>query len=257
MTIRPMTDDEQFQRDRDVAIRLMTGALLIRGPAGDGSGVKVSEDRILTAAHVVLPSEDDEWTVEDAVFDVGVGQTRSTARVIGYHQGYDIAVLDVVDHDKLRDIPLFRVSSDAQVGDPVWVGGYPYGAEVPVVRRGAIASIVMPKVAMIVDRGVFVSDLAEFPAYWLDVPIFPGNSGGPVLNRDGNLIGLANQALYGSEPVDFVDSSERVSAAEQTNETALVPIYMDVGIALRLDIAIPWVELEGVLPDDYKVTGEG
>ena len=113
---------------------------------------------------------------------------------------------------------------------PIWMCGFPHGWNIPVVRRGSIAAVVTPNVATIVTRPQFMSDKAEFPAYWLDVPIFPGNSGGPVLSSTGELLGMAVIAL-------------RQAGSD----------FIDVGVAVSLDLAITSGRLDEHLPADWHV----
>ena len=75
-----------------------------------------------------------------------------------------------------------------------------------------------------------MSDKAEVPAYWLDVPIFPGNSGGPVLSSTGELLGMAVIAL-------------RQAGSD----------FIDVGVAVSLDLAITSGRLDEHLPADWHV----
>ena len=158
-----------------------------------------------------------------------------------YEETHDIALLDPLQPELTKNIPRFTVSSDAHIGDAIWVGGYPFDTEIPIVRRGSIASIVMPEEAMIVDRNMFASKAAPFPAYWIDVPVFPGNSGGPVLNEKGDLIGLALRTLeYPHYLEELTTESEKSSSLPKFRP---VPVYLDIGIALRLDLALPRTDL--------------
>lgn len=229
---------DPLTRDREIARRLMTGALVVRtGPSRIGSAVMV-KDRVLTALHVVSPPGTTRKELQTRTFDVGMGGQRTECVVDTIVDGCDLAVLYPLDLSRLKDVPRFSVGSGSHVGDPVWVGGYPFGTEVPVVRRGTISAIVMPEVGQIIDRSLFTSESAKFPSYWIDVPIFPGNSGGPVLDSSGELIGIAVQALYANHLLDSLPDPHPTTTDPAPDPA--VPIYLDVGIAVRLDVVLGW-----------------
>jgi len=228
----------EYTVQRKLSAKLAGGSLSIISPSGTGSGVRVCNS-IVTAAHVILPDDLLGWDQAGSKYNVGCVDRRTECKLLAYHKDYDIAILEPTNIKDINLFPRFDISSDAHIGDPIWVGGYPFSTEIPVVRRGCIASIVMPDEAMIVDRNMFTSNSTLFPSYWIDIPIFPGNSGGPVLNENGDLIGIALQTLQ--KNIFIPDQS---GDPEKTN---VVPIYMDIGIALRLDVALPRTGLDKVV----------
>lgn len=245
LSARPMS---MTLTNREIAGRLTAGSLLIRTPSGHGSGVKITETRILTAAHVITPDDPKNWNASTCDFDVGIGQQRSAARCIAYEPKYDIAVLEPAEPTRLASIPSFLISDEFAIGDDIWVGGYPYYDDIPIIRRGVVSSIVVPLETTIVTRSMFASPTVEFPQIWLDVPIFPGNSGGPVLNSEGDLIGLANAVRVGPDLADVVGIDSEVIGHAQ------VRVFAGVGFALHLTRAVVDLGLsEGqVLPEWRK-----
>lgn len=144
-----------------------------RGPArGMGSGFIVSPDGlILTNAHVVDGA--DEVTVKLT------DKREFKARVVGLDKLTDIAVLRI----DANNLPVVRLGdpTQARVGEWVLAIGSPFGFENTVT-----AGIVSAK-----SRSL-PSD-SYVPFIQTDVAINPGNSGGPLLNLDGEVIGINSQ----------------------------------------------------------------
>lgn len=160
-----------------VTIRLLDGS-------GLGSGFVVDEaGYIVTNVHVV---EDNQEVEVD--FPAG-WMTR--AEVIGTDPDLDIAVLQVdAPQDVLRPLPLG--DSDAlPVGSVVVAIGNPFGLN-GTMTLGIVSAKgrTMASEHMLAGGGVFFTgDIIQ-----TDAPINPGNSGGPLLNLDGEVVGV-NRAI--------------------------------------------------------------
>jgi S1-C subfamily serine protease len=153
-----------------------------------GSGFLVDRrGRVLTNAHVI--DEEGDVTV---VFDDG---TESRATVVGRDESTDLAVLKVgAVPAEARPLPLGR-SAGLAVGDPVVAIGNPFGLE-----RTATTGIVSA-----VKRTIEAPD--RFPiqnVIQTDAAINRGNSGGPLLDRRGRVIGINSQIATGSGGSDGV-----------------------------------------------------
>ncbi len=143
-----------------------------------GSGVIVSpEGYALTNAHVVE---------RGARFRVGLLDGRELpAKVVGTDPATDVAVLKVESPDRLPFLPPGR-SDDLMIGETVVAIGNPFG----------LAHTVTTGVISAVRRNVDASDRALFDVIQTDASINPGNSGGPLINIQGQLVGL-NTAILG------------------------------------------------------------
>lgn len=139
---------------------------------GQGSGFILSSDgTILTNAHVVEGA--DEVTVK-------LGDKREfKAKILGTDKASDVAVLKI----EARDLPTVRPgnSANTRVGEWVLAIGSPYGFE-----SSASAGIVSAKSRALPD-GNYV------PFIQTDVAVNPGNSGGPLFNMAGEVIGINSQ----------------------------------------------------------------
>ena len=139
-----------------------------------GSGVIVSQEgHILTNHHVVVGMEKIEVQLTDG--------RRMAAQVIGTDEATDIAVLKITASDI---VPLLLGDSDAvRVGQMVFAVGNPFGLQ-ETVTQGIISAKGRRAVA---DSGV------EF--LQTDAAVNQGNSGGPLLNLRGEIIGI-NSAIF-------------------------------------------------------------
>ncbi len=151
-----------------------------------GSGFVVHEDGfIVTNAHVVE-------TVKriKVVFSDG---REFRARLISADTSKDLAVLAIETDGKLPFVELGR-SSDLMIGETVIAIGNPYG----------YANTVTSGVVSAVGRDIQVTE-----GYWLrgliqtDAPINPGNSGGPLLNVNGQLIGITTAIRAEAQNIGF------------------------------------------------------
>ncbi|HEV7401340.1 MAG TPA: trypsin-like peptidase domain-containing protein [Chthoniobacteraceae bacterium] len=142
-------------------------------PAGIGSGVIVSkEGHVLTNHHVIEGSQE---------FTVQLTDGRSLpAKLIGSDPNVDIAVLQIDPKDTVA-LPIGD-SDKVLVGQQVVAVGNPFGLQETVTR-----GIVSAKGRALRDSGV------EF--FQTDAAVNPGNSGGPLINLNGEVIGL-NSAIF-------------------------------------------------------------
>jgi len=139
---------------------------------GEGSGFIVSADGvILTNAHVV----DDAQKVTVKLTD----RREFEARVIGADAKSDVAVLKIDAHD----LPAVRLGDPRglQVGEWVVAIGSPFGFE-----NSVTAGIVSAK-------GRTLPDDSYVPFIQTDVAVNPGNSGGPLFNLRGEVVGINSQ----------------------------------------------------------------
>jgi putative serine protease PepD len=143
----------------------------------EGSGVVFDKQGdILTDEHVVAGATKVVVHFQDGV--------SSPATVLGTDPSTDIGVIKVnVQSDELHPIP-FANSNEAQVGDPVVAIGSPFG--LPGTTTAGIVSAV--------GRSITAPNNYTIPgAIQTDAAINPGNSGGPLLDADGDVLGLNDQ----------------------------------------------------------------
>lgn len=143
-----------------------------------GSGFVLDKDGfILTNAHVVEGARDASVRFEE-------GGDLVDAKVVGRDLSTDIAVLKIDPDDaKLEPLPLGN-SNRVRVGDPAIAIGNPFGYD-RTVTTGIISALQRQITA---PNGFTIGHVIQ-----TDAPINPGNSGGPLLNADGQVIGINSQ----------------------------------------------------------------
>lgn len=155
--------------------------LMHRGPAApqisdQGSGVVVDkEGYVLTNEHVIAGSESIEVGLSDG--------RRVSASIVGIDSLTDLAVLKI-QADGLIPIT-FGNSENARVGSPVWAVGSPFGLD-HTVTFGILSGK-----HRVVKASTRYQDFMQS-----DVAVNPGNSGGPLVDTRGKLIGI-NTAIVG------------------------------------------------------------
>lgn len=147
--------------------------------AASGSGFIITSDGyILTNYHVIENSD----AITVSLYD----GTSYAAKLIGYDQSNDIAVLKV-DADNL--VPVVLGDSDnINVGDSVIAIGNPLGELTFSLTSGAVSAL---------DREVTLSSSVTMDLIQTDCAINSGNSGGALFNLYGEVIGITN-AKYSS-----------------------------------------------------------
>lgn len=151
----------------------ITGEAASCGRGQEGSGVVISPQRVVTNAHVVAG-------VQRPLVQVGGTGRRYKARVVSFDYRRDLAVLAVPGLDA-KPVPL---GADLRRGDLAVVAGFPNDG--PFEDEAArVRSIVRASGEDIYGRPGAVREV-----YSLYVNVQPGNSGGPVLNAKGQVVGI-------------------------------------------------------------------
>jgi S1-C subfamily serine protease len=195
-----------------------------------GSGfVYDDEGHVVTAYHVVQDLNPIVAILDDGrIFD---------ATVTGYSQPSDVAVLKL-DGDPAITPPALGDSSTIQIGDPVVAIGSPLDI------RDTLTAGVISQVDRYTNYGLddtWVPNLLQF-----DAPVNPGNSGGPLANGTGEIVGIVVARISASQ-------GDGIYYAVASNKVERVA---DAIIATG-SFAYPWVGV-GIIdltPDDALAKG--
>ena len=177
--------------------------------SGAGSGVIISSDGyILTCAHVVSGASN---------ITVTIGDTDYPATVVGEDDTSDVAVIKI-DADGLTPATIGN-SDDLAVGEDVLAVGNPLGELGGTVTSGIISAL---------NRSVTIqgtSSTNTMSLIQMDASVSPGNSGGGLFNRNGELIGLVNAKSSSSdaEGLGFaIPINDAISVAQDLLENGYV-----------------------------------
>jgi S1-C subfamily serine protease len=184
------------------------------GSGGQGSGFVVSDDGyVLTASHVITnvgsAPAGDVRAAENVFVEFRDGD-RVPARVVGWDLFDDVALLKV-DPDRHPVVPLpLGDSSQVVVGEPVAAIGSPFGAE------NSLATGVVSATGRTIPT--LTSRYSLVDAIQIDAPINRGNSGGPLFDARGRVIGVNAQIRSSSGLAEGVGFAVPINAARRTME---------------------------------------
>jgi hypothetical protein len=154
------------------------------------AGVVVATERVATAYHCVAGDRRPRVDTRDG---------RSfPSRVAAARRELDIAILEVPGLD-VAALPL--ASGEPAIGTPVFALGHPYAASAGGFTGGLLAWSASKGIV-----GAVSADVLQ-----VDAPMNPGNSGGPVVDEDGHIVGIASRKLR-TEGIGFATRSTAVSA---------------------------------------------
>ncbi|MBW2060768.1 MAG: trypsin-like peptidase domain-containing protein [Deltaproteobacteria bacterium] len=155
-----------------------TPGLRQRARTSLGSGVIIDGKRgyILTNEHVVARASEIKVTLGD--------EQEFTAELVGSDPDSDLAVLQIKSN---KELPYLKMgdSSDLMIGEQVIAIGNPFGLT-HTVTTGVISAL---------NRHIRTNDRVYRDFIQTDASINPGNSGGPLLNINGELVGI-NTAIH-------------------------------------------------------------
>jgi serine protease Do len=182
-----------------------------------GSGVLISADgKVLTAAHVIQTA--------DRIEIEFLGGQRIPARIVASAPFADVALLQLDKVPEKAVIAELGDSSLTEVGDQIFIIGAPYGAN-HSLSVGWISARRATENA--------VENLTSLETLQLDAALYEGNSGGPVFNLKGEVVGIVSHAL-----------------AKVGNATGLgFAVTSNVARKLMLEDKRVWLGIEGWLID--------
>ncbi len=212
-----------------------------------GSGfISDSKGHLITNSHVVGSSK-----IVNVLFENG---NRHTAKVIGRDSLNDIAVLKIVENissqgrNALPQPLLIGNSSNLKIGQTVIAIGSPFGLD-HTMTSGTIS-----QVGRLIPEGSSIQQFLRLHFPWLsysipdaiqtDAPINPGNSGGPLLNMQGQVVGLNTATISGSNGIGFAISSNTLSR--------IVPTLIAKGNYTHPYLGLALDTSPAAIAEDYK-----
>ena len=222
-TDKPLTLEEVVEIATGSTVLITTEGTLeyesgkvVDGDIGKGSGFFITPSLIATNYHVIGPkplSHNKDDGVDDVVY---IHPLRGTATLLGSAKTYAVIGYSAIDVN--RDLAIIMVRAftadplilgdsgpnTVKQGAPVYTVGNPLGL-VNVVSDGKISSIQWVESVLKLGSGTMTivgtnySDSTPYRLFMMTAPISPGNSGGPVLNGKGEVIGVSVLTIPGQE----------------------------------------------------------
>ena len=161
-----------------------------------GSGFFIDTDRVVTNRHVI------EGAYRAEIHSIS-GSSYQVKSVLAVDAEGDVALLKVEAPPHLvRPLSLDRTSP--QEGESIVVIGNPFGLE------GSVTNGIVSAVRDIPGFGRIIQ---------ITAPISPGSSGSPVVNMQGQVIGVATLQITGGQSVNFAIPSERIAQLDRLAQT--------------------------------------
>ncbi|MCD7827634.1 MAG: trypsin-like peptidase domain-containing protein [Clostridiales bacterium] len=149
-----------------------------------GTGFIVSSDGyIVTNYHVVSSATGVNITLYD--------DSEYKASIVGYEENNDIAVLKIEPETEISCVT-YGLSSNLSVGDTIYIIGNPLGDLTFTFTSGIVSAL---------NRLIAADDGMTINMFQTDAAVNSGNSGGPVFNAYGNVVGIAS-AKYASSSIE-------------------------------------------------------
>jgi S1-C subfamily serine protease len=183
-----------------------------------GSGFIISDDGlVLTNSHVVFGRQAIAVTLDDG--------SKAQAKLLGADPILDLAILRIPVPPKGHPIAALGDSDEVRIGEEVLAIGNPLGLE-QTLTRGVISGVnrILPESPMSLS----------LPLIQTDAPINPGSSGGPLLNRCGEVIGINTSIIAEAQNIGF---AVPINVAKN-----IVPELLERGRVIR-----PWFGMSGKL----------
>jgi S1-C subfamily serine protease len=174
-----------------------------------GSGFLISDEGYLVTNYHVVASSDSLFVTDKDGKDV-------RAEMVLASRSYDLAILKITDKNYLENVKIPYIvpaSSNTRLGDKIFTLGYP--KEDIVYGEGYLSS-----------RSGFMGDTTSFQ---ISMALNPGNSGGPLFNEYGQIVGVISGKQNEKEGVAFAIKSNFIQKmVEMTERTLEVKIQTPV-----------------------------
>lgn len=158
------------------------------GISASGSGFVYKKDDkygyILTNYHVIKGGNRFLVTFTD--------NTEISATLVSGDEYYDIAILKI-DADKVKKIATLGNSSNLELGDTVFTIGAPFGKNYMGTITKGIVSGINRMISLENSNNTYLAEVIQ-----TDASVNTGNSGGPICNIKGEVIGITSSKLVGS-----------------------------------------------------------
>ena len=154
-----------------------------------GSGAIIKDNQILTSAHVVSNGKFIEVQKEN-------DSKKYEATIKFISNQADLAILEIKDKSFFENTTPLEITEDVKIKDSVTAIGYPVGGNTISTTTGIVSRIEY--------KSYVWNPWSNLLAIQIDAAINSGNSGGPVLNKDNKIVGIAMMKLNNTDNISYI-----------------------------------------------------
>lgn len=194
----PVTSAAPVLSVEDVLAKAMPSVVVVETSSGRGSAFFVDRDRLVTNHHVIVGQSYVKLHLSD--------RTTVDASIAADAPDYDLAVLKLMQPGPDRPFLTLGTIQEVRQGQEVLAIGTPLGVLQNTVTRGIVSSIRQ------LDKAVVLQT---------DTALSPGNSGGPLLDHSGHVIGVNTMGFRGGNGLNFAVAIDHAKALLEGRPLAL------------------------------------
>ncbi len=188
------------QLSPEVLSKVKQATVFVRAstPTGEtqGTGFFVAEDMVVTNAHVLGMKDDraPKPSKVSLIMNSGIAEKEAElfGEVVFVDNSEDLAFVKVAIQRGIAPLELVR-SEEVLETQPVHIVGYPLGA---ILTAGSNPSVTVAKGSI---SNIRRNKYSQIEALQIDGSIIPGNSGGPIVDAKGRLVGVSVAAVRGTQ----------------------------------------------------------
>ena len=241
----------ELTQEQVTAAKAATGLLVTS--MGTGSAFCISESGLfITCDHMIGDSKEDKLAI--VMSPAGKDEKRYPARIVRRLKDADLAILKV---DLDRQVPALKLGDDTGLfeTEQLYAFGYPFGKALAVDEKSYPAiSVNLGRITSLRNK----NDVLE--VIQLDAQVNPGNSGGPALDPNGNVVGVISSGLVASG-VNFAIPIALLSKAMATPIIGIAAPKADpehLSKPVEFAVSVDWVVPPAPEPKIFvEIRGEG
>jgi len=185
----PVVHEAPVPSTEEVIAKAMPAVVLVESSTGRGSAFFVDRDRLITNHHVVVGQSYVKLRLSDnRTVDAGIAATAPD---------FDLAVLKLMGAAPEHATLALGTIQDVRQGQEVLAIGTPMGVFQNTVTRGIVSSL---------------RQLDKVAVLQTDTALNPGNSGGPLIDHAGRVVGINTMGFRGSQGLNFAVAIDHAKA---------------------------------------------
>lgn len=223
------------------SVKDATVLIRVKSASKEGSGTGLLYKRadqagfLMTNAHVI--KHGNEVGLVTVLFRSGEKDEQSVeARVIAFHEESDLAILKVEMAGLPAPISVFATPKPRET-QPVYVVGFPFGPGLSISKDKTAATVVKGTIS-----GLRMGNAADLKSVEFFADVNPGNSGGPVVDSNGKLVGIT-QAKIARSAIGYAIAPRQAELFLEcrTDEPIIQPVSNARGVA-KFNVSVPFVD---------------